>query len=373
MEKILRNRLIVGIIAAVAITAVLTVFFFCEKARKGTIKIGAVLSLSGTASSVGEEVRDGMLMAANEINLRGGVNKKNIELIIQDSHTDEKEAVAAFNRIETGHHPALYVSTLSSVAMALAPLAKKHEVVLMGLVATAPELTGQNKWVFRYFPTAKDEVPPILSILKELKVQNLGMLYLDSAYGRSFYELTRKDFEKAGGTLRGEIFKRKSTDFKAEINRLKHAEALYLVVNPGHYELIFQELKKQNYKGIIVGVGNVSTPRVRSLPEANGVYLVASIIYNPNFLYAREVRKKYEAVYGKQFNHYAASGYDIIKLLAGLLEDEKISRTGIKHLLEAGFIYPGIFGDLDVKPGDHDIHFPLHPARIVDGEVKYLR
>jgi len=63
------------------------------------------------------------------------------------------------------------------------------------------------------------------------------------------------------------------------------------VVDPGHYNRIFQELKKQNYKGIIVSVGNVSTPRVRSLPEANGVYLVAPIIYNPDFLYAREVKK----------------------------------------------------------------------------------
>ncbi len=373
MEKIHKNRLILGVIAAVAITAILTVFFFCEKAPEGTIKIGAVLSLSGAASVVGEEVRDGMLMAVNEINLRGGVNRKNIELIIRDSKTGVQKAEEAFNSIETGHHPVLYVSTLSSVGLALAPLAKKHQVVLMGLVATAPELTRQNDWVFRYFPTAKDEVPPILSILDELKVKNLGMLYRDNAYGRSFNELVRQGWARAGATIKGEAFKNKATDFKAKIGRLKHTEALYLVVDPGHYKRIFQELKKQNYKGIIVGVGNISTPRVRSLPEANGVYLVAPIIYNPNFLYAREIREKYEAVYDKQFNHYAASGYDIIKLLAGLLEDEEISRTGIKHLLEAGFIYPGIFGDLDVKPGDHDIHFPLHPAQIVDGKVKYLR
>ena len=95
MEKIYKNRLILGIIAAVAITAVLTVFFFCEKAREDSIKIGAVLSLSGAASVVGEEVGDGMLMAVNEINPRGGVNKKNIELIIQDSKTGAQKAEEA--------------------------------------------------------------------------------------------------------------------------------------------------------------------------------------------------------------------------------------------------------------------------------------
>jgi hypothetical protein len=55
------------------------------------------------------------------------------------------------------------------------------------------------------------------------------------------------------------------------------------------------------------------------------------------------------------------------------LEDEEVSRERMKSLLEQGFIYPGVFGDLDVKPGEHDIVFPLHPAQIVDGEVKYLR
>ena len=101
MGKIPKNRLILGIIAAVAITAVLTVFFFCKKAPEGTIEIGAVLSLSGAASFVGEEVRDGMLMAVNEINPRGGVNKKNIELIIQDSNTD---AIQSLCRQWLRHH-----------------------------------------------------------------------------------------------------------------------------------------------------------------------------------------------------------------------------------------------------------------------------
>ena len=56
-----------------------------------------------------------------------------------------------------------------------------------------------------------------------------------------------------------------------------------------------------------------------------------------------------------------------------LLEDKEVSRESMRSLLEEGFIYPGVFGDLDVKPGQHDIDFPLHPAQIVEGEVKYLQ
>jgi len=53
--------------------------------------------------------------------------------------------------------------------------------------------------------------------------------------------------------------------------------------------------------------------------------------------------------------------------------DKEVSRESVKNLLEGGFMYHGVFGELDVKPGEHDITFPLHPAQIVDGKLKYLR
>ena len=134
---------------------------------------------------------------------------------------------------------------------------------------------------------------------------------------------------------------------------------------------MFAQLKEADYGGFIVGAANTSAPSIRSLPETNEMYVVAPIIYAPNYLYAKEVREKYETRYSKPFNHYTAGGYDLMKLLAGLLEDEEISRENVKRLLETGFTYPGVFGELNVTPGEHDIGFPLHPAQILDGEVQY--
>jgi branched-chain amino acid transport system substrate-binding protein len=132
-------------------------------------------------------------------------------------------------------------------------------------------------------------------------------------------------------------------------------------------------LKEENFGGIIFGTSGASTPVVRNMPEANGVFVSAPIIYNPKHLYAKEAQERYFTRYQKPFTHYAASGYDFMKLLTGMLEDKEICRESVKRLLEDGFIHPGIFGDLDVKPGEHDITFPLYPARIVDGELEYLR
>lgn len=377
MNKIFKKQAGFGrikiIIAVVVVVAALAVFFMLQIVKSETIKIGAVLSLSGPGCSEGQGVRDGMILAVDEINSWGGINGRKMELIIEDSKTNPQEGKEAFNKIETTQHPLLYVSTLSVVSMALAPLTEENEVVLVGLVASTPKLTEQNDWVFRYYPTAEAQALPILSILRDLKVERLGIFYLNDEYGKSVFEIVKKEFEANDGTVRSEAFEANELDYKGHIAKLKDMEAICPIGFPPHFKNVFKQLREENFQGLIIGANGASEPSVVRMPEANGAYVVAPIIYNPNYLFAKELKEKYEAEYDKPFTQFAANAYDFVKLLAGLLEDKEVSRKGVKGLLEEGFIYPGVFGDLDVKPGEHDITFPLHPAQIVDGKLKYLR
>ena len=364
-----------GIIIAIVImvVAALAVFYALRMQKEGPIKIGAVLSISGIAQNAGKEVRDAMLLAVDEINSRGGINGREIELIIEDSKSNPQEGRKTFNRIETEHHPLLYVSTLSSVSMALAPLAEENRVVLVGLVAATPKLTEKTQWVFRYYPTAKHEVEPILSILQTNKVKNLGIIYLRDAYGTSVFSLFKKEFERTGGKVRSAHFDVQEVDYKEQIAKLKDMEAIYAVGFDPHVKNAFKQLREAKFQGFILGSNSAAGPIVKNTPEANGAYLAAPIVYNPNFLFAKEIKEKYESKYGSPFTHFAANGYDFVKLLEGLLEDKAISRKAVKTILDQGFIYSGVFGSIEVKPGEHEIGFPLHPARIVDGKIDYLR
>jgi branched-chain amino acid transport system substrate-binding protein len=206
-----------------------------------------------------------------------------------------------------------------------------------------------------------------------LKVKKLGILYQNDEYGRSVFELLKEDFEKTGRTVKSEAFEPKEVDYKKQIANLKDMEAIYTVGFESRLKNVFRQLREENFRGFIIGASGASGPNITSMPEANGAYVAAPIVYNPNFLFAKELKEKYEAKYNKPFTQFAANGYDFVKLLAGLLGGKEISRENIKSLLEEGFIYSGVFGSLNVKPGEHDIVYPLHPAQIVDGEVKYLR
>ena len=94
------------------VTAVICLFTTTCSFKKETIKIGAIISLTGASSHL-VEVRDGMMPAVDEINEWGGVNGKKLELIVEDSKSDPEEAKKAFEKIESTYHPLLYVSTNS--------------------------------------------------------------------------------------------------------------------------------------------------------------------------------------------------------------------------------------------------------------------
>ena len=149
-------------------------------------------------------------------------------------------------------------------------------------------------------------------------------------------------------------------------------EAIFFIGFVPHFKEAFKQFRELNFKGFILSAAGASDPVVTSMPEANGIYVSAPIIYDPNYLFAKEAKEKYEAEYHKPFSLFAANGYDFLIFIAGLLKDKKISRENLRVTLEEGFMYPGIFGVLDVRSGEHDIPFPLHPARIVDGELQYL-
>jgi branched-chain amino acid transport system substrate-binding protein len=354
-----------------AILAVHVAIAVPEVASADTIRIGAILPLTGNSASNGKNMNDGLQLAVDEINKRGGVNGSKIELIVEDSKSDPQAGVAGFNRIEAARQPSCYVTYLSSVGMALAPLAEEKQVVLVGLVTAAIDFTKQREWVYRYWPLGQAYIAPLVRMLQDLKVRKLGILYQNEEFGREQQQLMAKQFTSAGGIVTSESVELKDTDFRSKIARLKDREAIYLACTGNVLLGALQQVKEAGYQGSVLTPGGAANPALFARPELEGVYIAAPIIHNPSYLYAREASAKFEASYKKPFDQWAASGYDFITLLAGLLEDRKVSRPAVRDVLAAGFEYSGVFGHLRVRPGEHNMTFQFYPTQLVNGSLKY--
>jgi len=370
MGKTKRFRIFAVASIVAVLLAFLIVLFGLRPWQKEKIQLGAIIAMSGPASHL-VDVRDGMQMAVSEVNAWGGINGREMELIVRDSKSDPAEGIRAFENIEKENHPLLYVATNSSVAMKLTPLAEENQVVLAGLVVSTAEFTRANPWCYKYYTMPEDEARAILFILERLKIYKLGILYQDEEYGISLFSVLKKGFEASGGTVVAAPFPIRNPDWISAIAKIRNAEAVFVVGFVKNEEDGIRALKEAEYPGHILGASGLTS--LIGNPVLDGVYVPAPLIYSRHFLFAREVKEKYDGLYGKPLTHQAASGYDVVKLLAGLLEGREVTRKGLRELLAAGFIYPGIFGEIELKPGKRDIIIPLHPARIVEGKIEFLR
>jgi len=139
--------------------------------------------------------------------------------------------------------------------------------------------------------------------------------------------------------IKGVPFEPDQLEYRDKIAALQETDAIFSVCFPEHFVRIFTQLKEEAYDGYIVGSSDAAVPYIFNTSHADGAYLAAPIIYNSNYIFARKVKEKYEDRYGRPFDHFAGNGYDVVKILVGLLEEREISRQNLKNQLPHGFMY----------------------------------
>lgn len=365
-----------GIVVALVIVAVVCSivavnaedFFPREK-----IIITANLSITGNAHDFGTQLRDGMQHAIDEINLHGGINGKDLELVVADNESNNEVAKEKFIELEETYKPLFHITALSGVSIAVAPLAEEENVVLISLAATAPDVTVDKDWTYRYYPTANSELIPIVNTIDNLEIKKLGILYQDDPFGSSVTDAIVENYAGTDMKIIKSTFATNETTHEEYVNQVTDTEAIAIIAWTEHSEGILKDIEKVGYKGNIIAVSDAAIPSIVTMPQAEGMYLATPIIYNQQFLFAQQVAEGFESKYGKEFDHMAGNGYDIITILEGLLEDEELTRENVKNILDRGFSYSGVFGSVDMSPGSHDIEFPLVTTKVVDGKMEYTR
>jgi len=249
-----------------------------------TIKIGLVTALSGQSARAGEAITRGLQVAIDEINAKGGVLKRKLELVRRDDEaTPAKGVIAARELIFKEKVAVLFGGLDTPVSLAIVPLMNQEKLPFMGPWAAGTPITrnGANpNFVFRV--SAVDEIVDKAMLQyaqKTFNAKNCGMILVNNPWGESNEKgltaaLAAKGMKAAGI----EKFEGNDVDVVPQLSRLKAAGAdcLFLVGNVGPSAQVVKSLDRMGWKPPVVSHWGPAGGRFTELagPSAKDVHFV---------------------------------------------------------------------------------------------------
>lgn len=378
MKKTNYESSVVLIIISIIMTSLMVFSFGCVKKEEKEIKIGAILPLTGDAAKYGQSAKKGMELAVNEINEKGGIDNKKLRLIIEDSQGQVKDGVAAFRKLITVEKvPIIIGELLSSITLAIAPLANEDKVVVLSPASTAPKITEAGDYIFRN--VASDIVEGQIMAeyaFKKLKLNKIAIMYINNDYGEGLRNAFKQGFTKLGGLIiDAQAFDQASVDFRAQLIKIKKSnpEAIYLI---GYKESgrILKESKELGINVQFLGTVLFEDSEILKVAgnAANGV-LYSSRAYNPESGDANV--KSFVGLYKKRYKEvpdiFAGLSYDAINIAALAIKNGGYTGDGIKKSLYEIQNFAGVTGNTSFDTNGDAIQ-PAAIKKIENGKFVWV-
>jgi branched-chain amino acid transport system substrate-binding protein len=324
-------------------------------ARK-TIELGATFSLTGDVASYGQKAKRGIELAVAEINEKGGVLGRTVRVDFQDDRNDSKEAVSIVTKFATINRvPVIFGSAGSTVSLAIAPVANRHNVVLMSPISSSSKLSTEGgAYFFRTVPADDLQAEVLANWVHESGAKRVAIVYTNNSWGKPLADGFKEKFERLGGTvLLSEGVAENTNDFRTIVAKLNGLQDLDAVVSPTYPKEGATFVRQARELGLakpLFGGDNWGSPEFRNVggDAANGVYYTApSEITTPQY---EQFAKDYQAKYGEEPDVFGAYAYDAANAVFKAIEAcERVEGTGIRAaLLKVSF--PGVSGDIAFKP-----------------------
>ncbi len=223
-----------------------------------------MLPLTGPSASIGELLREGYQFKADQFSEQGIL----VHIYIQDSASDPKQAISAFNNLVDVHKVLTVVTGVSSGSMVLKPIVEQRKNVILWADSTHPALTQDTSFVLRHASTAQDGARMIVESIIKQGAKKVGILFQQDEWGVILNQMLIEDLKRNGIDSVSETLDNKDSDFRSQISKLKSANPdaiVYGVLCPAIGTAI-KQTREMGYKGqLYSGVGFGIAPEAQRI------------------------------------------------------------------------------------------------------------
>jgi branched-chain amino acid transport system substrate-binding protein len=350
-----------------AAAAVLTLSASLAQAQ---IKIGAVLSATGGASFLGDPEKKTLEMYVADINAKGGIAGKKIELVVYDDQSNPNQARTFATRlIEQDKVDALLAGSTTASTMAIIPLAEEAGIPLINFAGAVQAVYPVKRWNFKTPHTDLMACEKIFQDMKKRGLTKIAMISGADAFGKSMRDQCMTVNQKYGiEVLHEETYQPADNDMTAQLTNIKNKAGVQAVMNPGFGQ--GPAIVTRNYKQLAVpyplyqshGVGTKQFIELATPAAAEGVRLPAAALLvaeklpdsDPQKKVVVDYKKTYESKTGQPVSTFGGHMYDGLMILV-----EAMQRAGgadkakVRDEIEKTKNFMGTGGVVNMSPADH--------------------
>ncbi len=377
-----RTFIAAGLLSAVSVLAA------GAAAAQETYKVGISAGLTGYAATVDRAWRDGVELAAEALNARGGVMGRKIQVIVEDNRSEPQEAVTVYRKMLSSDGAQVFVSgCVSAGNFAAAGLLVRAKVPMM-LCSILPQQPDQLKWAFSTLPPAGFEVEKRLEYLRDkTQIKKVGILHDPTPYANLQKSVAEKVAAKYGIEIVAiEQYKQDDADLSVQISKMRAAGAgAVLKIGLGGTTLTAAKNIKQLGADMLLMTSLEDLAVFGPVAEVLGdkFFFVASPsqVYDalPEGPLKAEITKflgPWKAKYGDRDPNWASRGWDGLMLTAAAVEKGKsFEGSAVRDAYEG---ITGFQGTTGVYNFSAEVHqgITINPfvlATIVNGKIKVVQ
>jgi branched-chain amino acid transport system substrate-binding protein len=333
------------------------------------VKIGAVLSVTGPASFLGDPEKKTLEMYVDEINAKGGVNGQKLQLVTYDDGADANNARTFATRlIEEDKIAAMVGGSTTGATMAMIPLFEEAGIPLISLAGAIQVVEPVRKWVFKTPHTDKMACEKIFADLKKRNLTTIALISGTDAFGKSMRDQCVGVAQKSGITIaHEESYGPRDSDMTPQITNIKGKAGVQAVVNPGFGQ--GPAIVTRNYRQLGITLPLYQSHGVASKqfidlagPAAEGVRLPASALLvadklpdnDPQKPVVVNYTKTYKGKTGQDVSGFGGHAWDGLMIFAEAAKRAgSFDKAKVRDEIEKTKNFIGTGGVVNMSPTDH--------------------
>jgi branched-chain amino acid transport system substrate-binding protein len=337
-------------------------------AGKEPLRVGALLAVTGPASFLGAPEARTLEMLVEELNAKGGIDGRKVELFVKDTGGNPEKALSfAKQLIEEDRVFAIVGPATSGETIAVKAVAEESETVLLSCAAAEVIVNPVLAHVFKVAPKDSFAAEMIFRRMKKMGVRRIGFLSSNTGFGKAGKEQVEKLAPAHGIEIAvSEVYDKAATDLTAEVTKLKAANVQAILnwsIEPAQAIVI----KNARQLGLSVpifqshGFANVQYARAAGA-AAEGVLFPASRVVVAEALAASDrqkpvvaaYKKAYEARFREDVSTFGGHAYDAFGILVRAVREAGLDRARVRAAIENMKGFVGTAGVFNFSPADHN-------------------